>query len=317
LREEDVLILLMGELQMRWRRQLESASLKPNTRLRTALNKLPSHWVEGICQQVDPGEARTRKGRIEKLALWLPREENLRKVWDTLPLPSREVLCWIVSEKRGSVKMQSLSRRYGVDTDITWWWNEGQTPATPLGLLRINGLVYVGRVYEGGRRFRIAVVPVELRKALARIAQDPASMKGGLPLEPSDKADSPGTPYGQDALFEVPTADGTSPDLWQGLESFNLRSFLSICPLREDTEGIYAHTLGRIRRNPGDFPKRHVRTFLERMIRGKSVWSRLEAYRLGLSVLDERFVFSALKDQSPTIRQWAQGVLEDPQENLF
>ena len=53
------------------------------------------------------------------------------------------------------------------------------------------------------------------------------------------------------------------------------------------------------------------------MIRGKSVWSRLEAYRLGLSVLDERFVVSALKDHSPTIRQWAQGVLEDPQENLF
>ena len=159
-------------------KQIENAPLKPNTRLKTALTKLPSHWLEAIGRQGDLGEVRNRKDRIDALAEWLPQEENLRKIWNTLPLPSREVVNWILLERNGAVKIQNLSRRYGADTDITWWWNEGQMPETPLGLLRSKGLVYVGKIREGKRRFRIAVVPVELRKALTRIAQEPGSMEG-------------------------------------------------------------------------------------------------------------------------------------------
>jgi hypothetical protein len=291
--------------------------LKPNTRLKTALNKIPSHWLEAICQQADLTKARTRKGRLEALAQWLPREENLRRIWNSLPLPSREVLSWMVLEKSGWVKVQNLSRRYGADTDITWWWNEGQVPETPLGLLRINGLVYVGKIREGKRRFRIAAVPVELRKALAKIAREPQSMEGSPPLEPSGTRDGSTSPCRQENLLDVPMQERASADCWTGLESFNLRSFLSVCPLREDTEGIYTHTLGRIRRNPEGFPKRHVREFLTRMIRGSSVWSRLEAYKLGRTILDDRFVAPALTDSSRMIQQWAQGVLVDPQEKLF
>lgn len=317
LREEDCLILLMGELQMRWRRELEDAPLKPNTHLRTALNKLPSHWLEAVCRRAGLVDTRNRKGRIEQLCGWLCREENLRKVWDSLPLPSREVISWIVLERGGSVKVQALSRRYGADSDITWWWNEGQTPETPLGLLRLNGLVYVGRVRDGKRRVRIAAVPAELRKPLARIAREPHSMEGSPPLRRSVTGNPSGSPSGQEELLDMPMPERGAEDPWKGLESFNLRSFLSICPLREDTEGLYTHTLGRIRRNPEGFPKRHVREFLKRMTNGRSVWSRLEAYKLGLTVLDERFVESALTDHSPMIQQWAQAVLDDPQQKLF
>lgn len=316
--EEDFLVLLIGELQMRWRRQIENAPLNPNTRLRTALGKLPSHWVEAICRQGDPGEERrTRKACIEGLCERLPREDNLRMIWSSLPLPSREVLSWILLENQGWVKVQNLSRRFGADTDITWWWNEGQVPATPLGLLRMRGLVFVGKVRDGKRRVRIAVVPVELRKALTRIAQDPRCMEGGPPVRPSCERHASALSRNQENLLEAPVSERPEPDPWKGLESFNLRSFLSVCPLRAETEGIYAHTLGRIRRSPEAFPKRHVRELLTRMIRGRSVWSRLEAYKLGLVVLDEGFVASALTDTSRLIQQWAEEVLESPQERLF
>ncbi len=317
LREEDVLMLLMGEMQMRWRKQVENAPLKPNTRLKTALTKLPSHWLEAISRQGDLGEVRNRKDRIDVLTEWLPKEENLRKIWNSLPFPSREVVHWILLERNGAVKIQNLSRRYGADTDITWWWNEGQVPETPLGLLRSKGLVYVGKIREGKRRFRIAVVPVELRKALTRIAQDPRSMEAdpspgkSLWREPSEES------FIQEDLLEAPISERTGADPWKGLDAFNLRSFLSVCPLREDTEGMYAQTLGRIRRNPEDFPRRQVRSFLTRMIRGSSVWSRLEAYKLGLVLLDERFVEPALSDSSRLIQQWAENVLAPPQERLF
>jgi hypothetical protein len=317
LREEDVLILLMGEMQMRWRRQVENAPLKPNTRLKTALNKLPSHWLDAIGRQGDPGEGRNRKERIEGLAEWLMRGETLQMIWDSLPVPSREVLSWILLERGGSVKIQNLSRRYGADADITWWWNEGQMPETPLGLLRSKGLVFVGKVREGQRRFRIAVVPVELRRALTRIARDPRSMERGPSQGQPQGRDASEGPFIQEALVDVPVSKMGGVDPWKGLESFNLRSFLSVCPLREDTEGMYALTLGRIRRNPDDFPRRQVRAFLNRMIRGSSVWSRLEAYKLGLVLLDERFVRSALSDSSRLIQQWAENALEPSQERLF
>ncbi len=317
LREEDVLILLMGEMQMRWRKRLENAPISPNVRLRTALRKLPSHWLEAVGGKRETAEARNRKDRIDDLAAWLMREETLREIWNSLPLPSREVLAWILLERKGAVKIQNLSRRYGADTDITWWWNEGQMPETPLGFLRSKGLVFVGKIREGNRRFRIAVVPVELRKTLAGIAEEPDSMEA--PPSPGQSC-GPGISepsFAQEDLLEVPPSAGGQADPWKGLESFNLRSFLSVCPLREDTEGMYAQTLGRIRRNPEDFPRRQVRSFLTRMVRGKSVWSRLEAYKLGFTLLDQRFVEPALADRSRLIQQWAQSVLEPPQENLF
>lgn len=316
-REEDVLMLLMGEMQMRWRKQIENAPLKPNTRLRTALTKLPSHWLDAIGRQGDLGDVRTRKDRIDALAEWLPQEENLRKIWNSLPLPSREVVSWILLDRNGAVKIQNLSRRYGADTDITWWWNEGQVPETPLGLLRSRGLVYVGKIREGKRRLRIAVVPVELRKALTRIVQEPGSMEGDPSPGKSSWGDHPEASSTQEDLLEAPVLENTGTDRWKGLDSFNLRAFLLVCPLREDTEGIYAQTLGRIRRNPGGFPRRQVRSFLTRMIRGSSVWSRLEAYKLGLALLDERFVEPALSDSSRLIQQWAESVLAPPQESLF
>ncbi len=332
LREEDVLILLMGEMQIRWRKQIEDAPIRPNTRLKTALAKLPSHWLDAIGRQGGLEEARNRKDRIDALVEWLPREESLRQIWNSLPLPSREVLNWILREQHGAAKIQNLSRRYGADTDITWWWSEGQRPETPLGMLRSRGLVYVGKIRQGRRRFRLAVVPVELRKTLIKIAAEPPDEvveEGPWPGGESEAAaaqtqapeqEASGVAFIQEKLLEAPSSASGGPpasDPWKGLETFNLRSFLSVCPLRKDTEGMYARALGRIRRHPDEFPRRHVRSFLTRMTRGSSVWSRLEAYKLGLVLLDERFVEPALSDSSRLIQQWARNALTPPQENLF
>lgn len=311
--EEDMITLLVGELQVRWREQVENVPLRADTRLATALRKLPAHWLEGMCEHhgiEDPG---TRKGRVERLAAHLDSIKRLRRIWRSLPLPSREMLGWLVAEKEGWVKIQQLSRRYGTDPDISWWWNEGQVPETPLGLLRLNGLVYVGRTREGKRRVRIASVPVDLREALLTIVLDPKSMEdvsallkapGREPLDPAE----PCPEHGGRAAYQDP---------WRGVEALNLKSFLAVCPYRKDTEGLYTQMLGRVRREPTAFPKKDMREFLGRMIQGESDWNRLAAYKLGLAVLDERFVTSALADPSPLIRQWAQNALDNHQERLF
>ncbi|GAG30746.1 unnamed protein product, partial [marine sediment metagenome] len=97
----------------------------------------------------------------------------------------------------------------------------------------------------------------------------------------------------------------------------NLSSFLSIFPLRKETEGLYTYILARIRREPTKFSRQEVRKFLKRMIRGSSTWNRLAAYKLGIILFGKRFASPADQDSSRIIRQWARSLAEGPQEELF
>ena len=120
----------------------------------------------------------------------------------------------------------------------------------------------------------------------------------------------------QEDLLEAPISESPAADPWKGLDSFNLSLSLGL-PLAGRHGGHVRANARTIRRNPEDFPLRQVRSFLTRMIRGSSVWSRLEAYKLRLALLDERFVESALSDRSRLIQQSAEKVLAPSQERLF
>ncbi|MEW6440832.1 MAG: hypothetical protein AB1640_07825 [bacterium] len=318
---QEVMSFLMSEFQVRWRREVESAPLKPNLRLSAALKTLPVPWLEGVCQKSGVEEkagGRSREARIQSLLGLLPDEERLRKVWRSLPLPSRQMLDWIVSKQGGWTTVQRLSRRFGADRDLTWWWNEGHTPVTPLGLLRLHGIVYVGKTQREGRNCRIASVPIELRKHLQRIAREPGSMDECVPSTPSRQAKPGGCDHREtSAKRRVPCGRHRLPDVWQGLDSLSLGSFLSVCTLRRDTEGLYIRMLGRIRRNPRSFPRVQVQEFLRRMCRAESVCSRLAAYRLGASTFGPSFAEPGCRDDSPVVRQWARSLLEIRQEELF
>ncbi len=315
--EEEMLVMLVAELQIRWRRQIENLPLRPQTELKTALNKIPAHWMEAISWQVGLDVDCPRKERIKRVSALLREKEVLQKIWRLLPLPSREMLNWILIEKNGCVKIQVLSRRYGADPDVTWWWNEGQVPESPLGLLRFNGLVYIGKTREDKRRVRIAAIPVELRKALKKIIQDSASMDDAPPLPQPAAMDSSFKLSAKEILDNARFSPSACRELWKGLDSLSLKSFLAVCPFREDTESIYIYMLGRIRRNPKAFVKRDIREFLLRVIQGSSEWSRLAAYKFGMSIFNERFAETALNDSSRMIQQWAQIVTNNPQERLF
>ena len=69
-------MLLMGEMQMRWRKQVENAPLAQHPGLKTALTRSLPHWLEAIGRQGDLGEVRNRKDRMDALAEWLARERT-------------------------------------------------------------------------------------------------------------------------------------------------------------------------------------------------------------------------------------------------
>lgn len=318
---QEVLCLLVGEFQSRWRREAENVPIGPSTRLASALGRLPSPWLDGIRQKLRiRRKSASREESVLELARRLSNEALLRQIWQALPVPSQEMLTWILTEQGGWVTVQRLSRRYGVDRDISWWWNDGQEPVTPLGLLRLHGLVYVGRAEIGGRRCRIAAVPTDLRMSLRRIVA-----RTGKTKETSGK----GPDSSKAALQEGRRRGGTGasagrgaakvgpPDPWQGIDVLPLGSFLSVCPLQPDTEGLYARMLGRIRRNPKGFPKIHLHEFLDRMIRCGSPWTRLAAYKLGFSLYGRRFAEPACRDEAGIVRKWARDLLDERQEDLF
>ncbi len=317
---QEVLCLLVGEFQSRWRRDAESVPISPSTRLASAVGRLPTPWLDGIRQKLRLKKSATRRESVLDLARQLSNEALLRQAWEGLPVPSREMLAWILNEQGGWVTVQRLSRRYGVDRDITWWWNDGQEPVTPLGLLRLHGLVYIGRAEIRGRRCRIAAVPSDLRARLRRIVaeagkksetcgQGPDGSAG--PMQDGRDRGGCGVSAGRGAEKSGP------PDPWQGIDTLPLGSFLAVCPLRPDTEGLYAHMLGRVRRNPKAFPKIHLQEFFDRMIRCGSPWIRLAAYKLGFSLYGRRFAEPACRDEAGIVRKWARDLLDDRQEDLF
>jgi len=155
----DMVDAMLAYTQGRWRKEIESRPLRTNTTLQAALKKQPAMWVEGICRELDLPKMRRVKERVEALCDRLPREETLAQAWKKLPEPPRRMLHWLLSHEGSYTTIQKLSAKFGRDEDITWWWNEGQTPVTPLGLLRLFGLVFVGRARMGKRNVRVAVEP--------------------------------------------------------------------------------------------------------------------------------------------------------------
>ncbi len=313
----EILSLLLDTSHAIQHRQWENVTLRPNCRLKTAVNSLPSHWLDGMCMLLGMKKAGHRRICIEKLLVKLPQEKSLRRIWSHLPVSSRKMLAWLIQEKGGWATIRQVAYRFGQEAEIGWWWNEEQIPATPLGMLRLCGLVYVGKNPAGNRKVKIATVPAELRNPLKKILQTPDAQKQALSLwnlflqgaEPSPPAPAP--------TRKILASRVPLKGRWKELGQLNLKGFLKDCPLEKDTERFYTYMLGRIRREPDGFPRKEVRAFLKEMIRGSSVWNRLAAYKLGVMLFGKRFALPAKKDNSTRIRQWAQDLFNPTQEELF
>lgn len=165
------------------REDLERKPLNPDTSLRVALDKLPGPWTRGICDEYGL-VASTKAGERRKAILdYLTARGSLETTWRRLPEASRRMLRWLVVDEGGSAAVEELYEKFGPDEDYAWNWGKGERPTTPLGLLRLHGLVFKGMTNVERRKVKIAVVPVELRYELKAIASAPGSFEGA-PTEP-------------------------------------------------------------------------------------------------------------------------------------
>jgi hypothetical protein len=155
-------------LERDWVAKVDKMILRDSSTLQSVLNKYPAPWIDGICKSLGSRPRGRKEGKV-KLILSELAPSSLGNVVSSLPKESREALSLLL-ERGGSANLGALQKRFS--TDVGWWWDE-EPPSSPFGVLRSCGLVIVGRMAgPGGKLYRVAMVPKELREPLAELIEN-------------------------------------------------------------------------------------------------------------------------------------------------
>jgi len=138
--------------------------------LQSALNRYPGVWIDGLCVSLGLSDKGGKKLKIQALVAMLTSHDMLQGVVASLPNEGREALSKVLQEG-GWIKYSSLSRELGSEEQDSYFWNE-RTPVSVIGKLRVRGLLMVGRHDLGGKRYKVAVIPQELREPLKVILSE-------------------------------------------------------------------------------------------------------------------------------------------------
>ncbi len=156
--------IMMHHYEKKEKERAESLILSPSTKLTAVLNKYPFQWVDGICNALSLETGGRKNDKVKDIAEKLV--TDLSEIISGLPEKSKEALTFIL-QNDGSVKY-SLLKDY--DDDISWWWNN-HPPKSTIGLLRLYGLVVVGKMPQCSKLYKVAMIPKDLQEKLAVILQ--------------------------------------------------------------------------------------------------------------------------------------------------
>jgi len=158
---------LMSAFEQRLREEQDKKMISVNSKLQTALNKCPAHWVEAIHKNLDLPRRSRNKERVKDICSYYARSEGVKKAVKELIEDEIEALK-LTLQKGGWVKYGELSRRFGDENEDSWWWAD-EPPESVIGRLRSFGLLFVGRAPVKSRLYKVAVIPVELREPLSSL----------------------------------------------------------------------------------------------------------------------------------------------------
>jgi len=135
--------------------------LTPDAGVRACLEGYTREQLDGVAAALGlAGEALLRKRLIlDHVAAWLGESSNVLSRVGSLPTAASEALRDVLGHG-GVLAYADFTRRHGSDESDGDWW---RTPETPLGRLKVLGLLAEGTV--GGRES--VIVPAEVRTALS------------------------------------------------------------------------------------------------------------------------------------------------------
>ena len=146
----------------------ENILLSPSTKLTAVLNKYPFQWVDDMCEALSL-ESEGRKNEKAK-CITDKLMGNINAIINKLPEKSKEALALIL--KNGGFVKYSLLQKY--DNEMTWWWNS-HPPKSTIGLLRLHGLIVVGKMPQGAKTFKTVLIPKDIKEEIEK--QDCFKMK--------------------------------------------------------------------------------------------------------------------------------------------
>lgn len=157
--DTDVMMEQYSQMQIN---EAEEMVLNPKSRLTAILNKYPANWVDGICVQYSINTKGKKNIKVKEIETEM--ETQLPSILKFLPEKSKEALK-IVLDEGGFVK---YSRLKGYSDEVTYWWKE-HPPKTTIGILRLNGLLAVGKMPMSGRMYKVAFIPFDIREKLEEL----------------------------------------------------------------------------------------------------------------------------------------------------
>lgn len=158
---------LMSMVEASFYDKVDHQAIQNSIRLQTGLNRYPSEWLDALCRALPLKNAGVKKEKIKAAAEHLLQHQSLSQVITNLS-PLEQAALRDTLEAGGWVKYGTLSRRYGDEKPDSYFWTN-RPPVSTIGRLRLHGLLFVGYMVIGGRRWKVAVVPVELRDPLREI----------------------------------------------------------------------------------------------------------------------------------------------------
>jgi hypothetical protein len=139
----------------------DSKPITLNITISAGLNKFRNSRINAVSKALGISTKDVKKDKMEQIISRLTTE--LDKVIEKLPSKSREALK-LVMDEGGWVKYNKLSSEYGEENNSYFW--ETESPTSTVGVLRVHGLLFVGKAGIGGRNYKVAVVPKDIRKGL-------------------------------------------------------------------------------------------------------------------------------------------------------
>jgi hypothetical protein len=142
--------------------KIEGRLINERITLKSFIKGYTFHMIDGMYFALGFKDKILKKDKIEKIVKEVT--VNTGKILKKLPTEALEELKFIY-DNGGIVRYSKIKSRYGDDRDI--FWNDNP-PQTPTGILKLFGLIVVGTMVKSGRRYRMAVIPADVRDSLKK-----------------------------------------------------------------------------------------------------------------------------------------------------
>lgn len=163
--EQDIIEHALFSVKKQFQADASSKPIKTTLKLKAALSKLPTEWIDAMARGWERSEKPTRREREQDLLDFLLSEECYLQLTAALP-PEERAALKMVLDHGGYLLYGKLSKAFGEETDDNYWWTE-HPPRSVIGRLRYKGMLFVGKAPLKSRIMKIAVIPKELQPVLA------------------------------------------------------------------------------------------------------------------------------------------------------